>query len=236
MLAAKAISNAFSGLVHLFYPRLCEGCSKPLVASEQVLCISCNLELPKTKYHNTADNDTALRFAGRVPFLHATSFAYFTNEGLLQHLLHRLKYKDNKEIGTWLGSQFAYDLQQTDWIKTVDAIIPVPLHPKKEAHRGYNQSNLLADGMNDVLSIPVLPKALVRSRFTESQTKKSRAERVQNMQDAFIAKDKEALKDKHLLIIDDVLTTGATLESCAVALLKIPGVTISIATIGIAMD
>src|ERR1044072_5451371 len=117
MPVTKTISNAVEGLIHLFYPRLCEGCSKSLVRGEEVLCISCRLELPGTGYHNIADNDTAIRFAGRLPFIHATSFAYFTNEGLLQHLLHRLKYKDKKEIGIWLGKQFALDLKQVAWTK-----------------------------------------------------------------------------------------------------------------------
>jgi ComF family protein len=236
MPAANIISGALQGLRHLFFPDLCEGCSKPLVAAEQVLCLSCLLQLSRTEYHTIGDNDTALRFAGRLPFQQATSFAYFTAEGLLQHLLHLLKYKDKKQVGIWLGRQFAIDLKATPWIKTIDAIVPVPLHLKKESQRGYNQSILIAEGMADVLSIPVNAKALARSRFTESQTKKTRAERAQNMQDAFIIKDATALMNKHLLLVDDVLTTGATLESCALALLKVPGVKISFATIGIAMD
>ncbi|OJW81355.1 MAG: hypothetical protein BGO69_13735 [Bacteroidetes bacterium 46-16] len=236
MPALKVISGSWNALLHLFFPRLCEGCRKPLIASEQVLCLSCLLQLPKTEYHHIADNDTAMRFAGRVPFMHASSLAYFTNEGLLQHLLHQLKYKDKKEIGTWLGRQLAIDLKMTDWIKNIDAIIPVPLHYKKEASRGYNQSDLIGQGMSDVLSVPLWGKALARRRHTESQTKKSRAERALNMQDAFVVKTPALLKDKHLLLIDDVLTTGATLESCTHALLEVPGVKISIATIGIAMD
>lgn len=177
-----------------------------------------------------------MRFAGRIPYAHATSFAYFTNEGLLQHLLHGLKYKNRKETGRWLGKQFALDLSQTNWIKGVDGIIPVPLHHKKEAQRGYNQSLLIAEGLSNVLHIPILDKALVRNRHTESQTKKTRAERMQNMQDAFAIKQANVLINKHLLLLDDVLTTGATLESCAITLLKMPGTKVSIATIGIAMD
>jgi len=123
-----------------------------------------------------------------------------------------------------------------DWTSEIDGIVPVPLHYKKEAIRGYNQSSLIAEGMNEILSIPVFDKVLIRNRHTESQTKKTRAERVQNMEEAFSIKSPELVKDKHLLLIDDVLTTGATLESCALALLKIPGIKVSIATIGIAMD
>ena len=223
-------------VVHLFYPRLCTGCSKPLLGSEDVLCVSCELQLPKTDYHHIQDNDTGLRFAGRVPYAHATTFAYFTNEGLLQHLLHELKYKGRKDVGEYLGRQFAKDLQQTDWAKTIDMIIPVPLHPKKEGKRGYNQSTLIAEGMAEVLHIPVADKLLLRTRHTESQTQKTRAERVKNMENAFVVNTPLMLQHKHLLLIDDVLTTGATLEACANALRAAGDVKVSIATIGIAVS
>jgi len=222
------------GLVHLFYPRLCEGCSKALLPGEDVLCLGCSLELPGTAYHNIADNDTALRLAGRLPFIHATSYAHFTNDGLLQHLLHGLKYMNKKETGRYLGKQFAFELQKTDWISSIDMIIPVPLHPKKEAQRGYNQSVLIGEGMSKVLHIPINDKSLIRVRQTESQTQKTRAQRLENMKDAFVVKDTSGLKGKHVLLIDDVLTTGATLEACALALLQEQDIRLSIATIGIA--
>jgi len=223
-------------VVHLFYPRLCMGCNKPLLSAEDVLCFSCALHLPQTGYHHIQDNETGLRFAGRVPYIHATTFAYFTNEGLLQHLLHELKYKDRKDVGEYLGRQFAQDLQATSWIADIDMIVPVPLHPKKEAKRGYNQSTLIAEGMAVVLHIPVQDKILLRARHTESQTQKTRAERVKNMEGAFVVKSPAALKNKHILLIDDVLTTGATLEACANALMAAGNVKVSIATIGIAVS
>lgn len=222
------------GLVHLFYPRLCEGCNKPLLTKEEVLCLGCGLELPTTAYHHIPDNDTVMRLAGRVPFVHATSFAHFTNDGLLQHLLHGLKYMNKKEIGFYLGKQFPRELLTTDWISSIDTIIPVPLHKQKEAKRGYNQSVLIGEGMNEVLHIPLDAKTLTRTRQTESQTQKTRAQRLENMKDAFLIKDAATLKGKHVLLIDDVLTTGATLEACALALLQVPDLKISIATIGIA--
>jgi predicted amidophosphoribosyltransferase len=168
------LNDLGQGIIHLFYPRLCEGCSKQLVATEQVLCLSCAMQLPETGYHNIADNETTLRFAGRVPFTHATSFAYFTNDGLLQHLLHGLKYKGKQEIGNYLGRQFAYSLKQTNWISSVDVIIPVPLHRTKQAKRGYNQSMLIANGLSEVLGIPASDKFLLRTKDTESQTNKTR--------------------------------------------------------------
>lgn len=223
------------GLSHLIYPRLCEGCSKPLLAEEEVLCLNCNVyHLPRTAYHHIADNETAMRFAGRVQVEKATSFAYFTPDGLLQHLLHGLKYDNKKYIGTYLGKQLAYDLVQIDWQRGIDAIVPVPLHPDKEALRGYNQSQLLAEGMAEVWGIPMWNDVLKRVKNTETQTQKTREERIENMQGAFEAVATEKIQGKHLLLIDDVLTTGATLEACANALKTTPNVKISIATVGIA--
>lgn len=223
------------GFTHLFYPRLCEGCSKPLLAEEEVLCLNCNVfNLPRTAYHHIADNETTMRFAGRVPFVKATSFAYFTVDGLLQHLLHELKYKDKKEIGTFLGRQLGSDLAQLNWQAGIDFIVPVPLHPEKEALRGYNQSLLIAEGMSDILHIPVAHKLLKRVKNTETQTQKTRTERLENMTGAFELNPDKKYEGKHLLIIDDVLTTGATLEACAMAILSCPGTSVSIATVGIA--
>ena len=224
------------GLTHLFYPRLCEGCSKPLIADETVLCISCGLLVPETGYHHIADNDTAIRFAGRIPFIHATSYAWFTDDGLLQHLLHGLKYRDKKETGLYLGRRFARSLLQTSWINTIDLILPVPLHPAKKAKRGYNQSMLIAEGISEVLHIPASDNILVRVRDTESQTHKIRSERVNNMAGAFKIAKKGILKNKHILICDDVLTTGATIEACALALTEEESIKISIATVGIAVS
>lgn len=229
------MSGLLHGLLHLFYPRLCEGCGKSLVGAEQVLCITCVPQLPVTSYHHVPDNDTVLRIAGRFPFVHATSFAYFSGEGLLQHLLHGLKYKDKKDTGIYLGKLFGYELQNTDWIKSVDAIVPIPLHAKKYAARGYNQSAYIAEGISDVLGKPVWDQALTRMRHTESQTNKTRTERIENMQDAFAIKDATLLTGKHLLLIDDVLTTGATIEAAALALLEAVDTKVSIATIGIAV-
>jgi len=222
------------GLLHLFYPNLCYGCNKPLLAGEDVLCLHCHLLLPLTGYHDVADNETALRFAGRLPFAHATSFAHFTNDGLLQHLLHGLKYKNRKDIGTYLGRQFGAELQATHWINDIDVIIAVPLHPRKEKVRGYNQSILIAAGMGEVLGKPVIKNALLRSRHTESQTKKTRAQRLENMNNAFTIREDKLDGARHILLLDDVLTTGATLEACALAFTNTANIQVSIATIGIA--
>lgn len=225
-----------AGLTHLFYPRLCDGCSKPLLQEEDVLCLNCSIyNLPRTAYHHIPENETFMRFAGRVRVEKATSLAYFTAEGLLQHLLHKLKYDDRKDVGTYLGTQLGYDLQQVGWSTGIDAIVPVPLHPRKEAIRGFNQALVIAEGMGDVLNIPVYADVLKRTRFTETQTQKTREERMENMQGAFEVTEAAKISGKHILLIDDVLTTGATLEACALSLLAVQGAKLSIATIGIAV-
>ena len=175
-----------------------------------------------------------MRFAGRLPLQKAASLAYFTDGGLLQHLLHGLKYQDKKEIGTYLGHQLGQDMKQLNWQESIDAIVPVPLHPKKQAIRGFNQALIIAEAMSDVLHIPTYADAVKRNRFTETQTQKTREERMLNMEGAFEVNNPAKIENKHILVIDDVLTTGATLEACAKALLAVNGVRVSIATIGIA--
>ena len=223
----------FKSLLHLFFPDLCVGCGKQLIESEQILCSACIVLMPVTNYHDHAENDTTTRLAGRIPFRYATTYAYFIHDGLLQNLLHGLKYKERKEIGIFLGTLFGLSLQDSKWINTVDMILPVPLHPDKEADRGYNQSFLIAEGMGKVLNIPVNRTMLRRTRQTESQTKKSRTERLRNMDGAFLANNN--INNIHVLLVDDVLTTGATIESCVLALIKESDISVSIATIGIAV-
>ena len=189
-----------------------------------------------TGYHAIPDNETAMRFAGRISFMHATSYAWFTNDGLLQHLIHGLKYRNKKENGYYLGRRFGHSLQHINFISTLDLIIPVPLHPAKKAKRGYNQSMCIAEGISSVLNIPAADNILLRVKDTQTQTHKTRAERVDNMSEAFKIAENAKLKGKHILICDDVLTTGATLEACALALMKEESIKISIATVGIAVS
>lgn len=222
------------GLEHLLFPRLCEGCSTPLLRQEDILCLSCLQQLPRTGFHNIADNQAALIFAGRVPYEHVTALSHFTPDGLLQHLLHRLKYQSKKGVGLFLGRQLGYELLKSNWLPSIDVIIPIPLHPRKEDGRGYNQSNLLAEGLSEITGKDFEPKNLHRTKNTESQTKKSREERFANMKDAFLVNNQATLEGKHILLVDDVLTTGATMEAAAHKLLHIPGVKLSIAAAGIA--
>lgn len=226
-----------NGWLHFFYPDLCEGCHRLLVEGERVLCIECLTLLPCTDHHHISDNSTSNRIAGRFRFDMATSFAWFYQDGLLQHLLHRLKYEDRKDIGVFLGKLFGRSLRLSGYGEKVDLIIPVPLHRRKELRRGFNQSTLIAQGLSEALGLPIVTNALIRVRDTDSQTKKTRIERLENVQNAFQLRSVSGLNGKRLLLIDDVLTTGATLEACAHQLLAaVPDCRINIATIGIASD
>ncbi len=221
------------GLLRLVYPHLCEGCRRPLSGNEDVLCLACEAQLPEIdNWH--PENETALRLAGRIPFQKAASFCYFTDEGLLQHLLHGLKYQKKKKNGIYLGRVWGHRMKQSGWIDGIDYLVPVPLHPDKEAKRGYNQTLLIAIGLREATGLPILENILVRVRNTESQTRKSRNERINNMKDAFVANNPERAESKHILLFDDVLTTGATLEACANALLHAGNIKVSIGTAGLA--
>ena len=221
----------FDDLISLFYPQLCAGCNSPLVKGEEVLCLNCLADLPRTNYHLVQENPVFQIFIGRVNVALATSFCRFDKGGRLQHLLHQLKYNGNCQVGVKMGILFGYDLIQTSLYKDIDAIIPVPLHPKKEKKRGYNQSIEICKGLSESMQKPLITGNLVREVHTASQTRKSRFERWENVNGIFNVKNGAVLEGKHLLLVDDVVTTGATLEACCEPLLKIPGVRVSVATL-----
>ena len=224
----------FEDLISLFYPRLCAGCKTPLVKGEEVICLNCLADLPRTNYHFIEDNPVFQLFTGRVNIELATAFCRFDKGGHLQHLLHELKYKGNREVGHKLGILFGFDLIQNKLYEDIDCIIPVPLHPKKEKKRGFNQSVEICKGLSESMSRPLLSETLFRDVHTESQTRKGRFERWENVSGIFSVQNGTLLTGKHLLLVDDVVTTGATLEACSGPLLKIPGVKVSIATLACA--
>ena len=221
----------FDDLISLFYPRLCAGCNISLVNGEDILCLHCLADLPRTNYHLFPENPVFQIFIGRVNITLASSFCRFDKGGRLQHLLHQLKYNGNCEVGIKMGILFGYELIQSSSYQDIDAIIPVPLHPKKEKKRGYNQSAEICKGLSESMNRPVISGNLVREIHTSSQTRKGRFERWENVSGIFNVKNEASLTGKHLLLVDDVVTTGATLEACCEPLLKIPGVRVSIATL-----
>lgn len=218
----------------LFYPRLCAGCQTSLVRGEKVICLGCLADLPKTGFEKIPDNPVAQLFWGRAEICLATSFCTFDKGGIVQHLMHQLKYKNAREIGEKLGLIFGIDLKKAIPYQDIEILVPVPLHPKREHKRGYNQSSVIAGGISQAMGIACSTGNLVRNHYSATQTNKGRYERWENVKELFAVKYPELFAGKHLLLIDDVVTTGATLEACAQVLLKIPGTKVSIATIACA--
>ncbi|MDF2430708.1 MAG: hypothetical protein JWP44_339 [Mucilaginibacter sp.] len=220
--------------VSLLFPELCAACRESLVANEHLLCTDCRYNLPLTNFHLQADNIVARQFWGKIPLEGAYALYYFTKGGKIQNLIHQFKYKGSKQIGNLLGAIAGEQLVTNNAFKNVDVIIPVPLHKKRMQQRGYNQSACFAEGLSDKLNIPVEENNLVRTIATETQTHRSRFARFENMQEVFIIINPERLINKHVLLVDDIVTTGSTLEACGTQLLKIEGLKLSIATIAYA--
>ena len=223
-------------LVNLLFPRVCAACGNILLEGEDSVCTTCRFLLPKTGYENNPDNPLAQMFYGQMPFHAVMAEFFFSKTGKVQHLIHGLKYHHCRENGIFLGQEIGKSLLKAPDYQGIDFIIPIPLHPKKEKLRGYNQSLVIAEGIHEIMNVPIAEKSLVRSVFTDTQTKKSREERYQNVKDIFELKKPEQLQGKHVLLVDDVLTTGATLMSAGKALLHAEGIKISVATVACASN
>jgi ComF family protein len=215
----------------LFYPKLCEACGDALGVQEDVFCLSCLYRLPRTNYWAEAGNPVEQVFWGRVPVEHACSLFFFGKGSRYRKLLHKLKYDGKREIGIALGRQLGMELKNAPLYQSVELIVPVPLHPKKQYRRGYNQSEQIAAGIAQATGWQVDTASLIRTVFTETQTRKSRVERWKNVSEVFLLQNAAAVAHKHILLVDDVLTTGATLEACILQLQKAEGCTVSVATL-----
>ncbi|MCU7551630.1 ComF family protein [Chitinophagaceae bacterium LB-8] len=218
-------------LLHLIFPHLCAGCRSDLLNRDHQLCLECISSLPETSFHLHADNPVERIFWGRIPVTVATAQYYFTKESMMQHLVHQLKYKGNKELGFYLGTLMAQCLAETNRFAGIDALVPMPLHPSRERKRGYNQATVLCEGIASILQVPVLQQIIIRNHHTETQTHKSRIERWQNMEGSFTLTNEASIEGKHILLVDDVITTGATVEACAAELLKAKNLRLSIAAL-----
>ena len=228
--------NPLNELVNLFYPNLCLLCGQPLVQNEQFLCLHCHCNLPRTHYHVNKRNPAYDLFSGYSQVNEVTGFLFFEKEGITQKLIHTLKYYGDKNLATFLGQTAALELQTAGFYASIDTIIPIPLHPKKEKKRGYNQSEWIAKGMASVYGCAMDNQRLKRVTDTESQTLKSVYDRHVNVEKIFELSEPGQYYGKHILLIDDVITTGATISSCIDALLTAPGITISIFSLSIARE
>lgn len=228
------LSDYLTDFFNLFFPKICALCGLNLYKNEEVLCSKCEYNIPKTNYFKEKDNPVEKVFWGRVPIESACSFYFFEKGGKYQKLIHTLKYKDGRDVGKYIGKLFGLDLKTSENYNSIDAIIPVPLHPKKERKRGYNQSMEIALGLSEAMNKPVWNDCLKRRVYNETQTKKNRFDRYKNVENIFELVKVDAVENMHLLIVDDVLTTGATLESAIAELLKGKNVKVSVATLAYA--
>jgi ComF family protein len=204
----------------IFYPQVCNVCGRWLVHGESEICLHCTDELPKTYYHQSPQNPVTKIFWGRQPLTFATSFLHFAEKGKVQQILHLIKYRGKKQLATELGKILTADLMAANPLFTVDFVVPVPLHARKQKQRGYNQAEYFANGIAEICGARVLPDLLQRNHYRLSQTKKSRFARWQNVQEEFSIKNLSVPKNAKIVLVDDVVTTGATAEACLVPLFR----------------
>ncbi len=219
-------------LIQLLFPRVCISCNAPLMQNEQHLCSACLLDLPQTRFHIHPENILEKSFWGRLPVNRAYAFLYFKKGGATQHILHAIKYKGNTELAIFMGKMYGSILREAGIIP--DAVVAIPLHPGKQRKRGYNQSQLISQGIAEGLGIPDISIGIQRAKATETQTRKSRFDRWQNVEEVFVLSDSTLFENKHVLLIDDVITTGATIEACGQVILSATGSKLSVASIAYA--
>jgi ComF family protein len=226
----------FESIINLFFPKVCSGCSAFLLSNENVICTVCRHNIPLTNHHLNPENDAFKKFYGRIPVIHTSALFYFHKKGIVQELIHNLKYKGHEEIGAILGEWYAEDLKTIDLLQSVDEIIPVPLHRRKLKERGYNQVTAFGKALSSGLNIDYNDSILVRNVYSKTQSKKNLLGRTEGIESTFDVSFTEKDHNKHFLLIDDVITTGSTLEACSRALLKIPGAKISIVCMAMAQS
>ncbi len=226
--------SILSNILSIFNPRLCPACKKALSEEDEVLCVGCQYDLPESNFHYFKDNPVMRLFWGKVEIENAAAYYYFSKNGRVQRLIHNLKYRKKKEIAYYLGKKYGVELIKSEFYSNIEIIIPVPLHKEKEKQRGFNQSLLFAEGLAEVMNTSVCANCLSRLSNSDSQTKKKGYDRYKNVKDIFIAKNAELIEDKHILLVDDIITSGSTLEACVKALQTIKNVKISIAAIAFA--
>lgn len=228
------LKSFFNDFLNLFYPNLCEVCGNGLLYSEKVICTKCMYNLPRIRFHSFSENKTTELFGGRIPFVNASSYYYYQKGSDFAELLHKLKYNKNRAIGHFLGEAFAEELKNQDFFQDIDLLMPIPLHKRRQRERGYNQSEIIAEGMQRIVPISIDTVSVQRSVYTKTQTARSKNERFENIENAFTLVNQDNISGKHILLIDDVITTGATIEALFKILQAVPNLKISIASLAIA--
>ncbi len=230
------MKNLLNDFTNLFYPPVCILCGNPLIENEQQICLNCLYNLPKTNYHINKDNPARALFAGFPQVHEVTAFLFFEKDGITQKLVHSFKYYDNKSLAEYVGRIASIELKASGFYASVETIIPIPLHAEKEKKRGYNQSGYIANGIASVYGCEIDNTSLNRVTETMSQTRKSVYDRHINVENIFKLTDPGKLSGKHVLLIDDVITTGATTSACIETLSEVPGIEISIFSMSIAKE
>jgi ComF family protein len=225
------IKEQFLKLGHIIFPNYCSVCGTPITANS-ILCLRCNYEMPLTRFHSDYNNKTANVLAGRIKFERATSLLYYNKHSFFTRPIHQLKYNGRKHIGVELGRMLGSELLRAGWDEEIDCLVPVPLHKIKLKKRGYNQCSEIAKGMAEIMRKPVIENCLIRTKHSESQTRKGREERWENLRDSFCLEKPGRIEGKHVLLVDDIITTGATIEATGNLLCLAPA-KLSIASIGI---
>lgn len=231
MMNIKTIGQS---LLDVLFPRTCPVCEKTLLSHEKSLCTKCMLDIPTTGFHLQKFNPMEQLFAGKIQFEKATGYFFYEKDNPYANILHDIKYRNQPQTGRHLASIYGAELTSCNYFTDIDCIIPVPLHNKKLIKRGYNQSEYIAQGFADSLNVPVYTDIIIAVKNHDSQTNKGIYERWLNTQGIYMAKETETIENKHVLIVDDVVTTGATLLSAASSIADVPGIKISLATLGVA--
>jgi len=229
-----SLNDWLQDFISLFYPNLCWSCEEVIYQANEGVCPNCALTLPYTNFHDDPENVINKVFWGRLPLMGATTLFFFNKQTRVQRLIHKLKYKNKPEVGVLLGEVLGNQLLNSTTFNSIDVVIPVPLHPAKKKKRGYNQAASIAQGIAKAMKNTCEDDGMIRTKHTETQTRKTRAERVKNMRGVFSPNPKLNLEGKNILLVDDVLTTGSTLESCALELLQIPNIKLWVATLAFA--
>jgi ComF family protein len=227
--------DLWDDFISLLFPRLCYACGNQLMRNENLICTECFVVIPRTNYHFIEDNPVAQLFWGRCLIEKAAAFSYYNKGSRIRKLIHNMKYNGIREIGYDLGRLYGLSLKTSGFINDIDIIIPVPLHPMKKRIRGFNQSETISMGIADATHLPVDLKSLARVLVSATQTKRSRYERWTNVEGIFQVLDSQTIMGKHVLLVDDVITTGSTIESCTNELLKIEGVKVSAVALAFAV-
>jgi ComF family protein len=226
--------DLWDDFLSLLFPRVCYGCGNHLLRNENLICTECYVVIPRTNYHIVKENPVEKIFWGRCHIESASAFSFYNKGSRIRNLIHNLKYKGIKEIGSELGRIYGLTLKSSGFTQNIDLIIPVPLHPSKKRARGFNQSELIAEGISVATGLKVNTTAIVRAVSSSTQTKRSRYDRWVNVEGIFTVKDPGSIMGRHILLVDDVITTGSTMESCVNELLKTEGVKVSVVALAFA--